>query len=155
MAQNGAEMDVKTLLAKWEAELAQLDAHRVSLVSAISMARKELGLSEDVGTGPATLLLPAPPRDREVRPYLGMNILSAARLYLGGVREPKTPTDIAEAIRQGGVHSRSRDFAGVVRTTLSRNGDTVGIESFGNQTWGLREWRPGRRHDPGDRGDSA
>lgn len=140
-------MDARALLAKWEAELATLENRRAELLVGISMARRELGLPDESpadGTPPAS----APPaREREDgsrKPYLGKNILEAARLYLTRAREPKSPIEIAEAIRQGGVHSRSDDFAGVVRTTLSRRGGEQGIESFGNATWGLKEWRPGR-----------
>ena len=137
-------MDAKGLLAKWEAELASLEARRTELLVAIRMARRELGLPADSQPTPETPTAQPEREDSPRRPYLGMNILEAARLYLTKTEDPKSPSDIAEAIRRGGVHSRSEDFAGVVRTTLSRRGHEVGIESFGSQTWGLREWRPGR-----------
>jgi len=143
-----ADIDAKALLAKWEGELTALDARRSELLIGISMARRELGIAEDASTsatGPHGANGGQPEREGGPRrPYLGMNILEAARLYLVSVEDPRTPMDIADAIRRGGVHSRSDDFPGVVRTTLSRSGREVGIESFGNMKWGLREWRPGR-----------
>jgi hypothetical protein len=154
-------MDARALLAKWESELAAIDARRSELLVGISMARRELGLSDEPPariTGTRDQLLP-PGRDREDgshRPYLGMNILDAAKIYLTKTREPKSPLEIADAIRQGGVHSRSDDFPGVVRTTLSRKGKDVGVESFGNTLWGLKEWRPGRARTEqgGDEGEN-
>jgi hypothetical protein len=82
--------------------------------------------------------------DSDSKPYMGMNIPDAAKKYLQRVREPKSPQEIAEALRQGGLHSRSVDFMGVIRTTLVRNGRTVGIESYGGGKWGLSDWRPSR-----------
>jgi hypothetical protein len=145
----------QSLLGRWEQELEGLEARRAELVSAINLLRRTLSLPEkpapkvsDGGTGDAHKAPEGPPN----KPYLGMNILEAARKFLTRVREPKSPAEIAEAIRAGGVHSRSGDFGGVVRTTLSRRGREVGIESFGEATWGLSEWRPGRARSNSDQG---
>lgn len=141
------QLDAAGLLASWEHELAAIDARRAELVIGIGMLRRTLGLPEENAGGPSPSRRTASrPRahDEDQRPYLGMNILDAAKLYLLRVKEPKTPSDIAEAIKHGGVHSKSDDFPGVVRTTLSRKGKAAGIESFGGTLWGLSAWRPGR-----------
>ncbi len=125
------------LLAELEKELAELQ-------TTIGVLKRRIGVqgvSASVGNG-------SPVHDDSSRdqdtPYLGMNILEASRNYLQRIRQPKAPSEIAEALKSGGVHSRSDDFNGIVRTTLFKRGHEVGIEKFGKGKWGLRDWRPGR-----------
>jgi hypothetical protein len=146
---------VRALLEEWEAELESLDARRAELVPGINLLRRRIGLPEKTGSakpeGKVTDQQP-PVEMRAHKPYLGMSILHASKQYLIRMREPKSPAEIAEAIRSGGVLSRSGDFGGVVRTTLSRRGREVGIESFGEALWGLSEWRPNRARGNSDQG---
>jgi hypothetical protein len=146
---------VSSVLAKLESELveieqkrAEIDQRRTEVMATVSVLRKAIGME------PLKIVHPpheSPPKTHHVqadvsgsdRPYLGLNVLDAIKAYLRKVREPKTPPEIADALHRGGLHSRSSDFVGVVRTTMSRNGASAGIEAFGKGTWGLSEWRPG------------
>jgi hypothetical protein len=123
--------------------LADLEKDLAELQTAISVIKKRLGQA-------------APPSPTHVgsnddqrvqgKPFLGLSVLDASKKYLRMVKEPKAPSEIAEALHLGGVHSRSSDFNGIVRTTLFKRGHEVGIEKFGKGKWGLDEWRPGRRN---------
>lgn len=128
------------LLAEMEAEFAELH-------TAIAVMKRRMGISTDPSAKPAGGR-PSVAASNDLRehgkPYLGMSILEASRKYLKQVQEPKAPSEIAEALYQGGVHSRSNDFNGIVRTTLFKRGHEVGIEKFGKGKWGLQDWRPGR-----------
>ncbi len=125
--------------------LAELEAERAELDTAIAVIRRKLGKQPNGVTGavPQKTL----PQSGQVRKgdFLGMTIPEATKKYLGIAMEPKTPKEIADALTLGGVHSKSADFGNIVRSTLSRRGKEFGVESFGDGRWGLSDWRPGRR----------
>jgi len=125
--------------------LAELERELTELQTTIAVLKRRVGVQ---GSGPSTVNGAANHDDSarvaHDKPYLGMNILEASRKYLQRIREPKAPSEIAEALKSGGVHSRSDDFNGIVRTTLFKRGHEVGIEKFGKGKWGLQDWRPGR-----------
>lgn len=124
--------------------LAELERELVEMQTAIAFLKRR------VGGGSAGTAVPGHAQTAnqenggaDEKPYLGLSVLDAARKYLQRVREPKTPTEISQALSAGGVHSRSGDFGGIVRTTLFKRGHERGIEKFGGGKWGLRDWRPG------------
>jgi hypothetical protein len=61
---------------------------------------------------------------------------AAAAEYLAAVGEPRTPREIADALVAGGFRTRSKNFTASVRTMLSRERGTMGIE----QTPDGRRW---------------
>jgi hypothetical protein len=123
--------------------LAELEKELADLQTTISFLKRRMGVQANGAVAATAQGRPAD-TDSSDKPYLGMSILEASRKFLQRVREPKAPSEIAEALKHGGVHSRSLDFNGIVRTTLFKRGHEVGIEKFGNGRWGLQEWRPGR-----------
>ncbi len=137
------------LLAEMEAEFAELQ-------TAIAVMKRRMGISSNGTQASSRAHAPADGNQGQDKPYLGMSILEASRSYLQRVKEPKTPGEIAEALRMGGVHSRSGDFNGIVRTTLFKRGSEAKIEKFGGGKWGLQDWRPGRTRtsaEPGEQED--
>jgi hypothetical protein len=123
--------------------LAELEKDLAELQTTIAVIKRRLGVSSHGNSEPS----PTNAVGEHVghgKPYLGMSILEASRKFLLSVREPKTPSEIADALKQGGVHSRSTDFNGIVRTTLFKRGHEAKIEKFGGGRWGLQDWRPGR-----------
>lgn len=149
---------VATFLARLESELADTEAKIAELAktrdeqfATVAVMRRSLGMEPlkavaqrkpikengfDTGN-------PAVDPGVDDKPFLGMNVTTAVKMYLKKVREPKSPADLAEALKRGGLHSRSSDLGSVIRTTLSQGGRKVGIHSFGEGKWGLAEWRPG------------
>lgn len=123
--------------------LAELEKDLAELQTTIAVIKRRVGAGSQ-GNGPDVAASALPDHSGSGKPYLGMSILDASKKFLQRVREPKTPSEIADALKQGGVHSRSDDFNGIVRTTLFKRGHEAGIEKFGNGRWGLQDWRPGR-----------
>lgn len=125
--------------------LAELEKEVADLQTTIAVLKRRMGGSAN-GSQVVTnfAAITAPETNGHDKPYLGMSIPEAAKKYLQRVREPKSPQEISEALRRGGLHSRSSDFMGVMRTTLARKGKEFGIESFGPGKWGLSDWRPSR-----------
>jgi len=133
--------------------LADLEKDLAELQTTIAVIRRRLGqpATHPASTGGGN---PDEPRGQG-KPYLGMSVLDASKKYLRLVKEPKAPSEIAEALHLGGVHSRSSDFNGIVRTTLFKRGHEIGIEKFGKGKWGLDEWRPGRRNSQESESEEA
>lgn len=129
--------DNTALLAELEQELADLQ-------TTIAVLKRRMGLIDATQEEPSSIKTFRIQRSQG-KPYLGMSILDAARKHLSSVEEPMTPSDIAAALKEGGVHSRSEDFGGIVRTTLHKFGTKAGIQPFGGGKWGLADWRPGGR----------
>ena len=74
------------------------------------------GREERAAAAPAPAAAEPPPEAQ----YAQWDLYEATTLYLAGVGEPKTARQIADALRAGGFKTRSRDFAGTVRTMLRR-----------------------------------
>lgn len=133
--------------------LAELEKEVADLQTTIAVIKRRLGTSAPTNGG-EPLTVQMPDQGTSGKPYLGMSILDASRKFLQRVRDPKTPSEIADALKQGGVHTRSHDFNGIVRTTLFKRGHEAKIEKFGNGRWGLQEWRPGRTRAVADSEDN-
>lgn len=125
--------------------LADLEKDMAELQTTIAVIKRRLGQAATPSASTGHSGNHDEPRGQG-KPYLGMSVLDASKKYLRLVKEPKAPSEIAEALHLGGVHSRSSDFNGIVRTTLFKRGHEIGIEKFGKGKWGLDEWRPGRRN---------
>jgi hypothetical protein len=52
--------------------------------------------------------------------YMFMGTKQAITHYLGAQTSPKMPADIAKALLEGGIVTKSSDFAGMVATTLTQ-----------------------------------
>lgn len=57
------------------------------------------------------------------------------------MKRPQTTSQIADALRKGGIHSTAKSFVTTVYTTLSRQGDMARV----GDKWTLREWHPSLR----------
>jgi hypothetical protein len=73
--------------------------------------------------------------------FFKMTVPDAAEKYLKLATKTKLTSDIAKALLAGGLKSTSKDFAGMVKTVLSRDARFTRVE----KEWGLVEWYPGMR----------
>jgi hypothetical protein len=124
----------------YEAVLADLEAKRNELDTAISTIRRILGK-------------PIEPRNRpdsskkEEAPallgheYFGMGVGEAAKKYLEAIRRPQSVKEIADALEKGGVNTTAKNFYSNVYTALTRSPKNfVKVK----KNWALRGWYPGR-----------
>jgi hypothetical protein len=142
--------------------LAELEAEQAQRAVVIATLRQKLGLPAEDGLG-VTVALPTISAGATVAPmtpmtpatgglrsdtFFRLSIPEAIKKYLGMVKRPQSPKDIAYSLKQGGVLSQSADFNSTVHTALSRlsvAGDLVKTK----EGWGLSEWYPsGKRPEP-------
>jgi hypothetical protein len=137
-------IDYEAVLADLRARRERLDA----LIEGVELLVASGGLGAIEG-GPAR---GTGPREVADDSFLGMNIPAAARKYLQMMKRPQATSDIAAALRRGGVHSGAKDFNTTVYTALSRQKDVVRVGT----KWSLREWHPNLRSRPkGETGDAG
>lgn len=94
----------------------------------------------------------AKPSDKEHKtgpagnsPYLGMSIVAATKALLESRRATLSPTEIVQAIEDGGLYLSGTNKANTIGSVLNRRQKKEGdIVSVKRGQWGLREWYPGR-----------
>jgi hypothetical protein len=83
---------------------------------------------------------------REVPPgaFHGLSIPKAAVLFLKMLKQKQKSSEIAIALRRGGIETRSKDFPNQVHAALDRALKVKGAElmKLHDAYWGLREWLP-------------
>lgn len=80
------------------------------------------------------------------KPYLGLVIPEAIRTYFGIARKRKKPSEIARALKEGGIQNESKNFYATVLTTLNRMQDVNRTaDGWGLAEWGLPEQTPTKR----------
>jgi ribosomal protein S25 len=73
--------------------------------------------------------------------FLGKSVPVCIKLYLSAARKKKTVKEIAAALREGGVESKSENFENNVTSALARLKAAGEILRF-KDGWGLSEWYP-------------
>ena len=133
----------------YAAFLADLERKRALLDNAIASLRAVVAAGESVApaeTVPGVLGLPSLPTHNAEIPdgaFFRKGIPEAAKLYLGHIRKKQTVREIADALKAGGIESRSRKFPSIVATVLGRVRKTSGdFIKFPDGTWGLAAWYP-------------
>jgi hypothetical protein len=132
----------------WNAVLADLEARRATLDTAITSLRGLItgGGLEAILATPVTVkqvdareMTDAP---QEVRPgvFHGMSVSEACRTYLEITKKKQKTRAICDAVLQGGIESDARDFYSNVYTTMARNKDFIKLGKY----WALSEWYPAR-----------
>lgn len=128
----------------YAAVLADLEAKRAALDSAITAVRQLLNLGTEQG--------PAMPgqqrREQVVRfdSFFQMTVPDAIRKFLTITTQPQTLSEITKALEEGGLKTTSKNLMGIVGPTLSRMkkaGDVLPIQG----KWGLAEWYPAARKE--------
>ncbi len=128
-------------LIDYEAVLADLEAKKTALESAINAIRQMLNLGAQAAITPGSRLSEA---SIESDTFFSMSIGDAAKKFLRITKRKQPAVKIAEALDAGGLAHTSKNFPNTVRTTLLRletEGEVVQV----GKDWGLAEWYPGLR----------
>lgn len=126
-----------------------MEAQRAALDVAIPTMRVLVSLSGAYvpeGTGTALNQAPTLIAPGEVPPgsFHGLSIPKAAVLYLRMVKQKQKASEIATALRRGGIESKSSDFKNQVHAILDRASKAANAEimKLHDAYWALREWMP-------------
>lgn len=116
--------------------LAALRAERQDLLNEVSRIDRAIAALEDAaGSGPiaaAAKQYPADAYGRRPGPYSMLNVCEAAAIYLAEAGVPKTTSEIAAALRAGGIRTTSLKFTDVVRKALRKFASDHGIRHTAN-----------------------
>jgi hypothetical protein len=78
-----------------------------------------------------------------------LGIAEAVEKFLQLQKKSQTTQEIADGLRNGGMHSNSDYWANTVGVALARVDASGGtIIKIKRGTWGLSAWYPGRRRAP-------
>jgi hypothetical protein len=140
-------IDIAAFIAAVEAKRAALDALLASLRAAAAVGA--LGAVGDIPAGAAQIAgSPGTPTlhngEIPAGAFLAKSIPEAAKLYLELVKKKQTSTEIAEALKKGGMESTSKNFASIVHSILdrARKNPNSGILKLDRSYWGLAAWYP-------------
>jgi hypothetical protein len=125
----------------YEAVLADLEAKRAALDSAI------IGIRQVLSLGALSTAIQTGSKEQsaiESDSFFGMSIGDAAKKYLRMMKRKQPAAKIAEALDFGGLQHTSKSFPNTVRTTLIRLESEGEVVQVGKE-WGLAEWYPGLR----------
>lgn len=132
---SAAEADLEAKKSAIEAALASLRAAR---------ALGALGQSGDFSVMPGNgASAPMYGGDIPDGAFLNKGIPEATKFYLEIVKKKQTSSEIAAALRKGGMESTSSDFVGVVNAGLNRARKIPSspLLKLGSH-WGLKSWYP-------------
>lgn len=136
-------------IANLASTLAAMEAYYAALGEAIPTMRALVSLSGAMMPAgvvsainhPSSLIAPG-----EVPPgsFHAMSIPKAAVLYLRMVKQKQKSSDIATALKRGGIFTQSSDFNNQVHAALDRaaKAENAEIMKLHDAYWALREWFP-------------
>jgi hypothetical protein len=129
----------------YEAVLADLEARRAALDTAIASIRQILGLTSITSGAPASAAAPGDVTSIASDAFFSMSVIEAAKKYLGLKKRPAATREIADALIAGGFITQSANFFNTVFSGLDRESkrESPEIVKIGND-WGLAGWYPGR-----------
>ena len=130
--------------------LAAMEAQRAALEVAIPTMRVLVSLSGAFvpeGMGAPSFNQPTPliaPGEVPPGSFHAMSIPKAAALYLRMVKQKQKSSDIATALKRGGIFTQSSDFNNQVHAALDRaaKAENAEILKLHDAYWALREWFP-------------
>jgi hypothetical protein len=139
----------------YAAVLADLEAKRAELDSAIAVIKREMGMS----AAPTQAGHAKQSATHELTPtaFFGMSVGDAAKKYLSIVKEDRTTPAIADALLKHGLKTTSKNFSVTVFSALERKEDAGELVRPKRGLWGLPQWYPGFRpkKDNGDKKESS
>ena len=132
--------------------IADLEAKKQALENAIEAVKQAKALTTGVPYEPSTTITPgssgyAGPSQNsgnlQSDAFFNMRVPEAIKKYLAIIKRPKSPNEITDALKAGGINTTSTNFYSVVTTALRRllaDGEVVKVK----KDWGLASWYPGR-----------
>lgn len=149
-------IDFTAILANMEAKRGALDAAIASLRAAIVSGALLGAVSGDLIGAPVTTVGITQNAEIPNGAFLGKTVSQAIKLYLSIVLKKQTTRQIVEALKRGGVESKSDKFGNIVYNNLTRMEKVTGEIAKVNQEWGLAEWyHPGIRTPTGHAGQAG
>jgi len=145
---NAENIDFAALVANLEAKRAALDSAIVSLKAAIAAgALGSIGSFDLSGVSlPASSSFGGSGAEIPDGSFLGKTVSEAIKLYLSITKKKQTTRQIVEALKRGGIESKSDKFGNIVYNNLTRMQKVTGEIAKVNKEWGLAEWyHPGIR----------
>jgi hypothetical protein len=134
----------------YAAILADLEAKKAAIETAIASMRQAMGLGALGQTGDAAAVPSGASPSLTLHngeipngAFLGKSIPEAAKLYLEILKKKQTSREIADALLKGGMESTSKNFSGIVHAVLdrARKSPNSALVKLGSH-WGLAGWYP-------------
>ncbi len=149
-------------LASLEEKLANVEADRLALEAREAALRRSIASIRELVALESGAVTFAPSDDVIIpkRHFKGLPLIDAIEKYIRMNKTGRTARQVADALRQGGVDSKSKFFVANVRTALKRQGSSHGIVRRGNTYW-LAEWpntpkeQEADKHEEGGAEDEA
>jgi hypothetical protein len=142
-------VDFTAILANMEAKRAALDAAIASLRAAIAAgALGPVGAGDFIGV---PILGVGVTQNAEIPDgaFNGKTVSEAIKLYLSIVKKKQKTRQIVDALKRGGIESKSDSFGNIVYNNLDRMRSVTGEIAKVGKEWGLAEWyHPGIRSTP-------
>lgn len=130
----------------YEAVLADLEAKRAALDSAIAAIKQILGRESGSLPVPVSSNRSVEPQEIPRTAFHGFNLPGAIKAYLGMVKRKQSTKEILDALQRGGFMTTAKShysntYTGLVR--LEKSGQVARV----GDDWGLAEWYPALRKD--------
>jgi len=135
---------METEAMNYEVVLTWLRAKHAAVEKAIAGIEELRGLEAATDGGAPTRTLTSGMESGNVASdaFFSLNIADAARKYLTMVKKPQSAQQIADALKQGGFHTTSKNFTVTVYSVLARQEDLTRVK---RGQWALIAWYPGLR----------
>jgi hypothetical protein len=137
--------DLAGILAKFEAMKAALEQSIAGLRNMIALGGGQIGdMQAAGGVSVPGLLSSGSDMSVPAGAFFGKSIPEATELYLAIVKGKRTSKDITEALKKGGVESKTKNFLQNVHSALDRARKTgnSNLVKLDRSTWGLKQWYP-------------
>lgn len=137
-------VDFHGVLAAFEAQYAALGEMIAKLRAYIALSGASMSVSVGVESNGGQNFGVISPREVPPGAFHGLSIPKAAVMYLKMVKQKQKSTDIAAALKQGGIETQSKNFSNQVHAALDRaaSGKNAEVMKLHDAYWGLREWFP-------------
>ena len=136
-------VDYSGLLGAFEAQYAALGEMIAKLRAYIALSGALLP-GGGLETGNSHVVGVISPHEVPPGAFHGLSIPKAAVLYLKMVKQKQKSSEIAMAVRRGGIETQSKNFSNQVHAALDRAAGAKNAElmKLHDAYWGLREWFP-------------
>jgi hypothetical protein len=133
-------IDFTAILANMEAKRGALDAAIASLRAAIASGALGAVSAGDLVGIPGAAVGITQGGEIPNGAFLGKSVSEAIKLYLSIVKKKQKTRQIVEALKRGGIESKSDKFNNIVYNSLDRMRSVTGEIAKIGKEWGLKEW---------------
>jgi hypothetical protein len=131
-----------TDVINYEAVLADLEARRAQLDSAIAAIKAIMGQAGVMAASSSTAQRITDFSEIASDTFFGLGIAAGTKKLLEMMKRKLSTKEIMEGLRQGGLEpSKYRNVYAILNQRETGKGDIINV----NGDWGLAEWYPGRK----------